>query len=158
MNDPYHPYTPFFPSPASMGLYGQNAKQLISMVEQEIAGENVEEAIYDYLYNQAPAEQERDVIVSMRDDIREHRNLFKQMYSVFTGRSPMKVDISIASAIPQGYLAGLEMALLGKLRSFHHYREMYENIPERFQRKMFEVLTDQWKHVSYLQWLYAKNK
>jgi len=47
---------------------------------------------------------------------------------------------------------------MGELKAFEKYRVIYKYIPTQYRDVVFEIMTDEMKHASYYNWLYAKNK
>lgn len=134
------------------------ARMVIRLIQEGIAGERNDELFYDYLISVAPTKQEQQVIEGIRNDERKHRKMFRSIYSQLTGREPAVTQESEQFQRPASYLEGLEMALLGELRAFEKYRTIYLNIVPQFRDMIFEIMTDEIKHAGYYNWLYAKNK
>jgi rubrerythrin len=134
-------------------------QQVISMISQAIAGERNDELFYDYLISVAPTEQEKKVIASIRDDERKHRRMFRRLYTQLTGQAPAPgLGEQEEFKRPSSYLEGIEQALMGELKAFENYRTIYLSLPQQYRDTVFEIMTDEIKHASYYNWLYAKNK
>ncbi|ULL13491.1 ferritin-like domain-containing protein [Paenibacillus sp. H1-7] len=145
--------SPWLHSPAH---YRDN-EQVIQMIQESIEGERNDEMFYDALIRLAPTEQQKDVIRSIRDDERKHRQMFRSMYTYLTGQAPV-VKEGEAETLPASYVDGIETALLGELKAFEKYRKIYLQIAPELRNWMFEIMTDEIKHAGYYNWLYAKNK
>ncbi|QQE73592.1 ferritin-like domain-containing protein [Brevibacillus composti] len=152
----YSTYTPI--KPVSMDRYDDRLDVVTGMIREGIAGERSDELFYDYLISVAPTQQEKDVITSIRDDERKHRRLFRQLYAQLTGQRPGAAEEGEAFQRPASYLSGIEQALMGELKAFERYRTIYRHIPQQYRDTLFEIMTDELKHASYYNWLYAKNK
>jgi rubrerythrin len=152
----YTSYMPF--QHVALEGYEDRIKVVIRMIQEGIAGERRDELFYDYLIEKAPNEQEKQVIAGIRDDERKHRRLFRQLYEQLAGQRPGLRGEDEAFQPPESYLAGIEQALFGELKAFERYRVIYKYIPLQYRDTVFEIMTDELKHASYYNWLYAKNK
>ncbi|MCM3079386.1 ferritin-like domain-containing protein [Brevibacillus invocatus] len=157
----YDPYT--FPGeemllPVATPRYDNQTQIALRLIQEAIGDERHDELFYDYLISVAPTEQEKQVIAGIRDDERKHRRWFRQIYTELTGQQPPAMEERETFQKPESYLDGIEKALMGELKAFEKYRVIYQNIPARYRDAIFEIMTDEMKHASYYNWLYAKNK
>lgn len=160
----YNPYS-FLPiqyqtqsSIPANAMYQTNLQAVVPLLQQAVQGERNDELFYDYLIQNAPSNQDKEIITSIRNDERHHRQMFKQMYYSLTGQTIESTD-SEPFKKPPSYLAGLEQALFGELSAVELYRTIYFTIPNTvFKNMVFEILTDEIKHASKYNFLYAKNK
>ncbi|WNC16168.1 ferritin-like domain-containing protein [Brevibacillus brevis] len=150
----YQPYA----QPAAHGETDQRMQLVLRLILEAISDERHDELFYDYLLSVAPTEKEQQVITGIRDDERKHRRLFRQMYTQLTGQRPPMTGEGEAFQKPASYLDGIEQALMGELKAFEKYRVIYKYIPTQYRDTIFEIMTDEMKHASYYNWLYAKNK
>jgi rubrerythrin len=139
-------------------MYQTNLQSVLPLLQQAVQGERNDELFYNYLIQNAPSNQDREIIVSIRDDERRHRQMFKQMYYALTGRIIESTN-NESFERPPSYLAGIEKAIFGELSAVELYRKIYFTIPNIvFKNMVFEILTDEIKHASKYNFLYAKNK
>lgn len=154
----YSPYFPVMPATAP-GYQDERYRLVVTLITEAITGERNDELFYGYLINAAPTEQEKKVITSIRDDERKHRRMFRRLYTQLTGQPPAPGLGEQENFVqPGSYLEGIEQALMGELKAFEKYRTIYLNIPQQYKDAMFEIMTDEIKHASYYNWIYAKNK
>jgi rubrerythrin len=166
----YHPYPLMFgntvtpiqyqaqSSLPSYAMYQTNLQAVLPLLRQAVQGERNDELFYDYLIQNAPSNQDKEIIISIRDDERRHRQMFRQMYYSLTGQTIGPSD-SESFEKPTTYLSGIEKALFGELSAVELYRKIYFMIPGTvFKNMVFEILTDEIKHASKYNFLYAKNK
>ncbi|MNH82532.1 Rubrerythrin [compost metagenome] len=157
----YQPYVIPHPAAYRSRPYYRNSDMIIKLIRESIQGERNDELFYDALIKMAPTEQEKDVIISIRNDERKHRKMFRTLYTQLTGMAPpveQKEPAEDSEALPTSYLEGIEKALMGELKAFEKYRTIYLNIDPQYRDWIFEIMTDEIKHASYYNWLYAKNK
>lgn len=133
-------------------------EQALERIHEAIADARHDELFYEYLLSVAPTEQEKQVIAGIRDDERKHNRYFQQIYMQLTGKRRPPSDGPKPFQTPASYLDGIEQALLGELKAFEKYQLLYKNIPLQYRDTIFEMMTDEMKHASYCNWLYAKNK
>ncbi|WP_379152878.1 ferritin-like domain-containing protein [Paenibacillus sp. sgz5001063] len=152
-------YQPYFASnfQTPNRLLTRNDEMVLQIIQQSIQGERNDELFYDYLIKLAPTRQEQEIIAGIRDDERRHRQMFKTLYTQLTGMAPVVSDEG-TEPLPSSYLEGIEKALMGELKAFEKYRKLYLHINPQYRDWIFEIMTDEIKHASYYNWLYAKNK
>ncbi|KQL48287.1 hypothetical protein AN963_00230 [Brevibacillus choshinensis] len=153
----YSSYVPYV-QPVAHDQSEERMQIVIRLIQEAIADERHDELFYDYLLSVAPTEQEKKVITGIRDDERKHRSLFRQIYTQLTGQRPPITGEGETFQKPASYLDGIEQALMGELKAFEKYRVIYKYIPSQYRDTIFEIMTDEMKHASYYNWLYAKNK
>lgn len=152
----YASYEPYVP--VAQEQYEERMQIVLRLIQEAIADERHDELFYDYLISVAPTEQEKQVITGIRNDERKHRIWFRQLYTQLTGQRPGVSGQEEAFQQPASYLDGIEKALMGELKAFEKYRVIYKYIPTQYRDTIFEIMTDEMKHASYYNWLYAKNK
>jgi len=137
--------------------YVRGEDGVLQLIEQSIQGERNDELFYEALIQMAPRQQDKDIIMRIRDDERKHRRMLRSIYTQLTGR-PAPEQPDVPEALPTQYTEGLAKALLGELAAFEKYRTMYLTIDPRFRDWMFEIMTDEIKHAGYYNYLYTLNK
>ncbi|GED31121.1 MULTISPECIES: ferritin-like domain-containing protein [Brevibacillus] len=153
----YASYQPFMQHD-DHGQEQERMQTVLRLIQEAIAGERHDELFYDYLLSVAPTEQEKQVITGIRNDERKHNSYFRQIYTQLTGQRPRVSEEGETFQKPASYLDGIEQALMGELKAFEKYRVIYKYIPVQYRDTIFEIMTDEMKHASYYNWLYAKNK
>lgn len=118
----------------------------LALVEKAVQGEREDELFYDYLISQAPTQEEKDIITSIRDDERKHNKMFRKIFKDFTQRD-VRQDMNEQFEKPKSYIDGIKKALMGELRAVETYRKIRQGIPYTYYRDMlFEIITDEIKH------------
>lgn len=138
--------------------YPGNLPMAIQLIAEAIASEREDELFYDYLLKNAPSEEDKSIITSIRDDERKHFGLFRQIYSELTCRmppTPQEPEITL----PASYCEGVKKALFGELSAIEKYRRILYALQDRVQiNKLIEIITDEIKHASKWNYLYTKNE
>jgi len=161
-NYSYRPAAPYMP-PSIPEMYEQytmpeNLKMAISLIKDAIVGEREDELFYDYLISEAPSEEDKKIIESIRDDEKKHNKMFKELYYELTGKMPPQ-PAEPDFVKPASYVAGLQQALFGELGAVERYRKILFAMTKRKDINMItEIITDEIKHASKYNFLYAKNK
>ncbi|MGO4272823.1 ferritin-like domain-containing protein [Paenibacillus sp. TAF58] len=137
--------------------FARSEDMVLNLILQSIAGERNDELFYQELIRLAPAEKEKEVITGIRDDERKHRQMFRNIYTQLTGMPPTGIEATEPIEHVSDYLSGIEKALFGELKAFEKYRTLYLNIRPVYRDMIFEIMTDEIKHASYYNWLFAKN-
>lgn len=142
----------------SYAMYQTNQQAVLPLLQKAVQGERNDELFYDYLIQNAPSQEDIDIITSIRNDERRHRRMFKQIYYTLTGQM-IEASSSESFEKPTSYLNGIQQALFGELSAVELYRRIYFMVPYKvFKNMVFEILTDEIKHASKYNYLYAKNK
>lgn len=121
-------------------------EEALILVKEAIQGERDDELFYDYLISIAPTQEEKDIIITIRDDEKKHNQYFREIYKLYTGED-IYLSPAANSEKPKSYIEGIKKAKLGELRAVEKYRDIRAGIPHSYFRDMvFEVVTDELKH------------
>lgn len=128
----------------------------LELIREAVQDERNDELKYEYLISVAPTQDERSIITSIRDDERNHRRLFKDIYRFYTGREISSRDVE-NYAPPSSFIDGVSKAIMGELNAMEKYRLIREGLPSRLNRDtVFMILTDEIKHA--IKYNYILNK
>ncbi|MBN6189325.1 ferritin-like domain-containing protein [Aneurinibacillus sp. BA2021] len=142
----------------SYAMYQTNQQAVLPLLQQSVQGERNDELFYNYLIQNAPSQEDIDIITSIRNDERRHRRMFRQMYYTLTGQM-IEASSNEPFTPPANYIDGLRRALFGELGAVELYRKIYFMVPYKvFKNMVFEILTDELKHASKYNYLYTRNK
>lgn len=138
--------------------YPQNLPEALQLIRGAVTGEREDELFYDYLIKEAPSEEDKDVIRSIRDDERKHFKMFRQIYLELTGQMlPPTQDTGFEK--PKSYCEGLQKALFGELGAVERYRKILFALQDRRHINMLtEIITDEIKHSAKYNFLFSRNK
>jgi rubrerythrin len=138
--------------------FNRNLKQAIILIEDAVQGEREDQLFYEYLITQAPTQEEKDIIASIRDDEVKHNKLFRQLYKELTGKE-VKSKNGEEFVQPGSYLDGIKQALFGELKAVEKYRTIHQGLNRQHHRDvLFEIITDEIKHASKYNFLYTLNR
>lgn len=140
------------------GAGQQQALQLsLQLIKEAVAGEREDQLFYEYLISQAPTNEEKLIIASIRDDEKRHNKLFKMIYKDITGQEVPPANGEEFQK-PKSYKDGLVKALFGELRAVEKYRVIRQGLPNQYYRDiLFNIITDEIKHSSKYNYLYTLN-
>lgn len=131
--------------------------EVLPLVKQAIQSEHEDDLFYTYLISAAPWQEDKEIIIGIRDDERKHNRMFKELFKTYTGREVTSSENSDFKR-PASYIEGLRQALFGELSAMEKYRDIIAGIPDRYYRDMvFEILTDELEHADKYNYLLAKN-
>lgn len=132
----------------------------LKLMVEAVSDEKHDELFYEYLISLAPTKEEKDIIASIRDDERKHNKMFRMIYKNLTGRDiPATPEGEVTFEKPASYLDGIRSALFGELKAVEKYRIIMRGMPTIHYRDMlFEIITDELKHASKYNYLFALNK
>lgn len=136
----------------------QNYQKALQLIRESVKSEKEDEMFYDYLINAAPSDKDKKIIEGIRNDERKHFKMFRQMYYEMTGTQlPPPEDVKFEK--PKYYISGIEKALFGELKAVERYRQIaFGLIGRKYLNMITEILTDELKHASMYNFLYAENK
>lgn len=129
----------------------------LNLIKEAVQGERADELLYDYLISIAPSQEEKDIIISIRDDERNHRKWYKDVYKYYTGEE-IEAKNGEEFAKPESYIDGISKAIFGELGAVEKYRFIREGLPVRlFRDTVFRIITDEMKHATKYNYILNKN-
>lgn len=129
----------------------------LDLIEEAVQDERSDELFYDYLISVAPTQEEKSIIASIRDDERNHRKWFREIYKYYTGEN-IESKNGEEFVKPESYIAGVSKAVFGELGALEKYRFIREGLPSRLYRDtVFRILTDEMKHATKYNYILNKN-
>lgn len=139
-------------------IYPENLSHALALILQAISAENEDRIFYTYLSEIAPAEEETQIITGIIDNEISHFHMFYQIYQDITGKraAPPKTEEFTA---PDTYCEGLKKAIMGEQHAVQNYRQILFAMQPRIHLNMLtEIITDEIRHGSLFNYLYAKNR
>jgi rubrerythrin len=169
----YHPYSNGYVSPyreaaayslsyqqvADLGIfiYPQNLDGALELIQEALAGETEDGIFYSWLIDQAPTEEDKQIISGIRNNEMGHYALFRQIYRDLTGEMAPSIE-GEPFAAPENYCNGLSKALLGEQNAVQKYRKIFYAMQSRLHINMItEIITDEIRHGILYNYLYSKN-
>lgn len=135
--------------------------EALILVKNAVQGEREDELFYDYLISEAPSQEEKDIIATIRNDERKHNKYFREIYCYYT-KQHIRVPIATDFQKPKSYIDGITKAEFGELATVERYRDIRAGLPTEYYKDMvFEILTDELKHANkynYIFYLNSKDK
>lgn len=133
--------------------------EIIQIIVDSINDEKEDEMFYDFLIRSTATREDQDMITSIRNDERHHRELLKEVYKSLTGKpftESQNRDMAQDEKIT--YMQGLRKAFMGEITAFERYRKVLSRMIDRQNyNKIFEIMTDEMKHAIKYNYLIAKN-
>ncbi|OOB75157.1 hypothetical protein AXF41_09730 [Clostridium haemolyticum] len=136
--DPYNNY---------MNNDEYDSQKILPLIKSSVEGEKEDEMFYDYLIKLAPTQEQKDIIISIRDDERKHNKIYRNIYKDLTGQEVVIEDEENFKK-PESYISGIEQALFGELHAVEKYRTILRMFPPYsvYRDIVFEIITDEIKH------------
>ena len=123
--------------------------QAIGLIKQSVGDEKEDEMFYDTLIKQAPTEKEKDIIRSIRDDERKHKQILRRLYYEFTGQMLPADTVTNVPNSNMDYKSNLEKALFGELDAVAKYRKIMGTMPSgNSYTLLMSIMTDELRHAS----------
>ena len=133
--------------------------QAIDLIRISIMDEKKDESFYSLIMEQAPTEEEKNIIMSIRDNERKHNSILRNLYYNFTGQMiPMDYSqMGVESGNDMSYTQNLEKALFGELDAVEKYRRILGTMPSGDSYTLImSILTDELRHASKYNYLIHK--
>lgn len=129
----------------------------LCLIKDAVQGERNDELEYEYLICLAPTKEEKEIITSIRNDERNHRKWYKEIYKCYTGKAIESTDGEQPEK-PKSYIDGIKKAFFGELSAMERYRIIRAGLPSRCQRDIvFQILTDEIKHAIKYNYILTMN-
>lgn len=123
--------------------------QAIALIRQSVGDEKEDEMFYDTLIKQAPTEEEKNIIISIRDDERKHNQVLRNLYYQFTGQMLPADTSTNESNMNMDYKSNLEKALFGELDAVSKYRKIMGTMPSgNSYTLLMSIMTDELRHAN----------
>lgn len=124
--------------------------QAINLIRKSVGDEREDELFYDNLIKLAPTEKEKQIIRSIRDDERKHREILRKLYYDFTGQMlPLEGPMSEINRENMNYKEQLEKALFGELDAVVKYRKIMGTMPSGSSYTLLmSIMTDEIRHAN----------
>lgn len=133
--------------------------QAISLIEQSVSDEKKDEMFYNILIDQAPTNEEKEVIKSIRDDERKHNQILRKLYYQFTGQILSKDMLFSHLETSMDYQSNLKTALFDELNAVAKYRKILGTMPSgNSYTLLMSIMTDELRHASKYNFLICNAK
>lgn len=129
----------------------------LRLVKEAVESKKNFEPFYDFLICAAPTEQERNIIISIRDDKIKHDKIFIKIYRDFTG---IQLDVTVDKTFKtsESYIINIKRGLFEALKDVERDRKIRKGLPQRYYRDMlFETITDEFKHANEYNFILSEN-
>lgn len=137
--------------------YPQNLAGALDLIRQAVAGENEDRIFYSYLIENAPTNDDRQIITGIRDNEISHFGWFRELYRDLTGAEiPPQQGEEFKQ--PANYCDGLARALKGEQNAVIRYRKILYAMQSRVHINVLtEIISDEIRHGILYSYLYSKN-
>lgn len=145
------------PEDVNIFRFPENLPNALALIQQAVAGENEDRLFYTYLIENAPTNEDAQIITGIRNDEINHYNMFNRLYFDITGNTLHPLNGEQFTP-PNSYCEGLKRALLGEQNAVRKYRQILYAMQTPVHINMLtEIITDEIRHGSLYNYLYAKN-
>lgn len=145
------------PSGQDIYTYPQNLPGALELIRGAVAGETEDRLFYSYLIENAPSEEDKEIIGGIRDDEIKHFGMFRQIYQQLTGQT-LPPPENVTFEPPASYCEGIMRAIRGEQNAVIRYRKILFALQDRVQINMLvEIITDELRHGILYNYLYSKN-
>lgn len=151
------PTAPQNRTPDELYTYPQNLSGALMLIQQAVAGENEDRLFYTWLIDNAPSDEDKQIISGIRDNEISHFGMFRQIFYDLTGSMVPPIQGEEFTP-PANYCEGLKGALMGEQNAVVRYRKILFAMQSRVHINMLtEIITDEIRHGILYNYLYTKN-
>lgn len=137
-----------------------NLNELINGVKNSVGNEKDDEIMYTTLAEMAPDDDQREIIISIKDNEMVHNRIFRKIFTELTGVVLQENAMNTpTTANTKSYMDMLKDAFMGELKAIERYRELLAYAPnmEIYSMIMY-VMTDEIRHALKYNYLMMLNK
>lgn len=137
--------------------YPGNVPGALALLQSSLAGESEDRMFYRYLIENAPTQEDKEIITGIRDDEIGHFGLVRHVYHQLTGQAPPPPQ-NVTFKKPASYCEGLMTAIRGEQNAVIRYRQILFALQDRTQINILTaIMTDEIRHGILYNYLYSKN-
>lgn len=138
-----------------------NLNQLITGVKNSVGNEKEDEIMYTALAEMAPNDEQKEIIISIKDNEIIHNKIFRKIFTELTGvvLQENTMNTQTPATNNKSYMDMLKEAFMGELAAIERYRELLAYAPnmEIYSMIMY-VMTDEIRHAFKYNYLITLNK
>lgn len=138
-----------------------NLNQLITGVKNSVGNEKEDEIMYTALAEMAPNDEQKEIIISIKDNEIIHNKIFRKIFTELTGVVLQENTMNAMNTTTnnKSYIDMLKDAFMGELAAIERYRELLAYAPnmEIYSMIMY-VMTDEIRHAFKYNYLMTLNK
>lgn len=132
--------------------------EALEMIKKSVMNELEDELFYTALINQAIDQEDKDIIMSIRDNEIKHNKILRDVYYSLTGTSLPQPRLTNEIGA-QTYIQNLKKALMGEIEAADKYRKILAAMPDKKNMlHILEILVDELRHADKYNYLLTKNK
>lgn len=138
--------------------YPGNLPYALVLIQQAVASEEENRTFYTYLIENAPTNDDGQMITGIRNNEISHINMFYKIYNDITGNNmpPLTVKQFVP---PFTYCEGIKRAILAEQDDLQNYRKILYAMQTPVHINMLtEIITDEIRHGLLYNYLYSKNE
>ena len=132
--------------------------QAIDSIRKSIDDEREDELFYNSLISNAPNEEAKNIINSIRNDEKKHNKILKKLYYDFTGQMiQINNNSPVNNPSTSNYKDDLETALFSELNAVEKYRRILGTTPMGDDYTLvMSIMTDELRHANLYNYLIHK--
>ena len=129
----------------------------LNLIREALQSERNDELKFNYLIENAPTQEEKDIITTIRDDERLNRQWYRDIYKFYTNEE-VENNNGGEFTEPDSFLDGIKSSIFESLFAMQRSRIIREGLPSRFIRDIvLRILTDEMKHATEYNYILTIN-
>lgn len=144
--------------PWQMPLGYEGLEQAIDLMEVTVENGAAGIKLLNFLIDNAPTEQEKRLLIGMRNDELKHEKMLREIYRDITGED-MQIFDPVEINLPESYVDGIVEAILDHFETILLINTIQYGLQsERYRNILFEIRIDELRHADELNFIYTFNK
>lgn len=132
--------------------------EALEMIRKSVINELDDELFYSALINQAIEQEDKEIIMSIRDDEIKHNKILRDVYYSLTGSTLPQIR-QTNEMEANTYISNLKKAFMGETEAANKYRKILTAMPDKQNIfHILEILIDELRHADKYNYLLTKNK
>ena len=131
-----------------IGKSYNSLEDALLIIEKSLENQQEDEITYNYLMALAPTEEEKSIIISIRNDNVKHDEFLREIYAFYKKESASRLRSSDCT-YSEAYIPQIKKARLNEMEKIYRYRNILTGLTDTYYKDMMlEALTDCIIHLS----------
>lgn len=118
------------------------------IIEKSLENQEEDEISYNYLMALAQTDEEKSIIISIRNDDVKHEGFMREIYAFYKKQSATKLRSS-GCTYSEAYIPQIKKSRINEVEKINRYRNILTGLPDKYYKDMMlEALTDCFIHIS----------
>ncbi|WP_238881850.1 cytochrome b5 domain-containing protein [Clostridium sp. YIM B02551] len=131
-----------------IGKSYRSVEEVLVIIEKSFDNQQEDEIAYNYLMALSQTEEEKSILISIRDDNLKHDGFLREIYAFYKKQCAPMLRSSDCT-YSEAYIPQIKKARLSEMENVYRYRNIMTGLTDKYYRDMMlEALTDCIIHLS----------